>query len=36
MIMWRIQYVGLYSQGTMAEDGIFSDLSGGHDNVENI
>ncbi len=28
--------MGLYSQGTEAEDGIFSDLSGGHDNVKNI
>jgi hypothetical protein len=28
--------VGLYSQGTEAEGGIFSDLFGGHDTVENM
>ncbi len=28
--------MGLYSQGTEAEGGIFSDLFGGHDNVENM
>jgi hypothetical protein len=26
----------MYSQGTEAEGGIFSDLSGGHENVENM